>query len=113
MLQLAGSADWTGSTIALVYVVTNAACAFTYLPQIVAVWRCRDGARSISLVTCTSWLVSHAAAVAYGLLVIHDRLFVSISLLNFCGCGAVTLIAAQRRGLLRWRREWSAREAQS
>lgn len=111
MLQLSLSAGWADSAIAGVYIVTNAARVFTYLPQIVAVWRSRDGARALSLITWSSWMVSHAAAIAYGVLVVHDQFFVSISLLNFCGCGAVTLIAAQRRGLLRGQRERGMREA--
>lgn len=33
------------------YLVTNSARVFAYVPQIITVWRCRDGARAISLVT--------------------------------------------------------------
>lgn len=93
----------TAAAIGWFYLVTNAARIFTYLPQIVAVWRSTDGARAISLFTWSSWLVSHCAAILYGTLVVHDLFFVLIALVNLFGCGSVTLIALQRR--LQWRRE--------
>lgn len=82
------------------YLVTNSARILTYIPQIIAVWRCRDGARAISLLTWGSWVISHVAAVAYGVLVVHDVFFVVISAINLTGCGMVTVLAAHRRGLL-------------
>jgi hypothetical protein len=89
------------SAIAWIYLVTNAVRVVTYLPQIMAVWRCRDGAQAISLLTWGSWVLSHVTGVVYGAVVIHDTFFIVISLINLAGCAAVTLIAAQRRGLLR------------
>jgi hypothetical protein len=85
------------SAIAWAYLVTNAVRVFTYLPQIAAVWRCSDGALSISLLTWGSWVLSHVTAVLYGTLVVVDGFFVVISLVNLLGCGAVTVIAMRRR----------------
>jgi len=85
------------AAIGWIYVVTNAARVLTYVPQIVAVWRCNDGARSISLLTWGSWMVSHLAAIAYGALVVHDMFFMTVSAINFSCCTAVTSIAWQRR----------------
>ncbi len=79
------------------YLVTNSARVFTYIPQIIAVWRCRDGARAISLITWYSWAVSHAAAMTYGALVVHDGFFFVISAINFACSSAVATIATQRR----------------
>ena len=45
-------------------------------------------------------MISHLAAIAYGVLVVHDVFFVVISAINLIGCGAVTVLAAHRRGLL-------------
>ncbi|VWX61322.1 conserved membrane hypothetical protein [Burkholderiales bacterium 8X] len=90
------------SAIAWIYLVTNAVRVVTYLPQIVAVWRCRDGAKAISLLTWGSWVLSHVTGVVYGIWVIHDGFFIVISTINLAGCAAVTMIAAQRRGLLPW-----------
>jgi len=89
------------AAIAWFYLATNSVRVLTYLPQIVAVWRCHDGARSISLLTWGSWVVSHITATLYGVLVVHDTFFVLVSLVNLAGCGAVMAIAAHRRGLLR------------
>lgn len=88
------------------YLLTNAVRVFTYLPQIVVVWRCRDGARSVSLLTWGSWALSNVTATAYGALVVQDGFFVAISLVNLTGCSAVALIAARRRG--QWRRAGGA-----
>ncbi len=89
-----------GSMLALIawaYLISNAVRVFSYLPQVIAVWRCRDGARSISLLTWFTWTVSHVTAAVYGLLVVRDAFFVFVSLVNMLGCGVVSLIAARRR----------------
>ena len=97
----------TAAAIGWFYLITNAMRVFTYLPQIVAVWRSTDGARAVSLLTWGSWLVSNAAAILYGLIVVHDLGFVLISSVNFCGCGCVTLTALQRR------RQWQRAQRRS
>ncbi len=84
------------SSIAWFYLIANSMRGFTYLPQIVAVWRSRDGAQSLSLLTWGSWLVAHVAAILYGW-VLNDAFFTSISVINCTGCAAVTAIAARRR----------------
>ena len=84
------------------YLLSNALRVFTYVPQIVTVWRCEDGARSLSLLTWWSWVVSNIATTAYGLLVLRDLPFLLIALLNLSGCGAVAMIAMHRRA--QWRR---------
>ena len=89
------------STVAWFYLATNSLRVVSYVPQIVAVWRCDDGARSISLLTWGSWVISHIAATLYGVLIVKDTFFILISLVNLAGCGAVAGIAAHRRALLR------------
>lgn len=92
--------------IAWAYLTTNAARLLTYMPQIVAVWRCRDGARSLSLLTWGSWVVSHTTAVMYGAVVTADHFLVVVSLINLACCLAVTVIASRRR--LDWMRRAKA-----
>ncbi|WP_077002332.1 hypothetical protein [Variovorax sp. KK3] len=89
--------------IAWVYLITNAVRIFTYVPQIVVVWRCRDGAPSVSQLTWGSWVLSHITAVLYGALVVFDLFFLLISLVNLLGCGLVV-------GIVAWRR-WQKRRA--
>ena len=88
--------------IVYLYLLTNAVRIFTYLPQIHAVWAARDGARAISLLTWGSWALSHAAALAYAQLVVHDVALSAIASINLVGCSTITAIAVRRR--LAWRR---------
>lgn len=83
--------------IAGLYILTNAARIFTFVPQLRAAWRSADGARDISLLTWGSWVVANATAVAYGALVAGDLFFTLIAMLNLVCCAAVTLVAARRR----------------
>ena len=101
MHDLTDSSLTTAAAIGWFYLATNAMRVFTYLPQIVAVWRSTDGARAVSLFTWGSWLVCNGSAILYGAVVVHDLFFVLIALVNFCGCTCVTLITLQRR--LKWR----------
>lgn len=92
--------DSSGSAaagIAWLYLVTQSVRIVTYLPQIAAVWRCRDGAHAISLLAWYAWMASHLASIAYGVLVIHDALFVAIAAINGAGCAAVAALATHRR----------------
>lgn len=97
-----GMPDGPLAVIAWAYLLTNAVRVFTYVPQIVTVWRCQDGARSLSLLTWWSWVLSHITAIAYGVLVVRDLPFLLITLINLAGCGAVAGIAMRRRA--QWRR---------
>ena len=53
------------AAIAWSYLAINSTRIVTYVPQIVAAWRCTDGARAISLFTWSSWTVSHVSGLAY------------------------------------------------
>jgi hypothetical protein len=85
------------SCIAWLYLLVNSGRVVSYLPQIVALWQCRDGARAISLLTWSYWTLSHVSAVLYGAVVIHDGFVVAISLLNLFCCGLVIALALRRR----------------
>jgi hypothetical protein len=96
-LQTVVSSWTTNSTLASLYMLTNAARVFTYVPQLMAVWRSTDGARDISLLTWGSWVVANGTAVGYGAVVIHDLFFTLIAVLNLVCCAAVTLVGVRRR----------------
>ena len=91
------------------YFLTNATRVFTYIPQVVVVWRCKEGARSVSLLTWGFWVLSNCTATAYGVLVLGDGLFVAISVVNLIGCGMVAAVAARRRS--QWRSHGAASDA--
>ena len=102
MTPLSIPVPWAAdSTIAWLYILTNAARVFTYVPQLMAVWRSEDGARDIALFTWGSWVVANATAVAYGALVVYDLFFTLIAMLNLVCCAAVTVVAALRRRVFR------------
>lgn len=83
------------------YLIANSLRGFTYIPQIVVAWRSKDGAKSLSLLTWSLWLVANIAAVLYGLH-LGDLFFTVVSLINCTGCGLVAGIAWSRRR--QWRR---------
>ena len=97
---------WTDTTlvaaIAWLYLLTNVLRVFSFVPQILLIWRSANGARDVSLLTWGWWLVSHVFAVLYGVLVIHDAAFVLIALINLLGCTVVVALTGQRRR--QWRR---------
>jgi hypothetical protein len=99
----------TLSAVVWLYLLTNAARIFTYMPQIYAVWRDSQGAQTLSLLTWGSWSLSHVCALAYALLVAKDLPLGLISTMNLVGCGLVTAIAVRRR--LQWRQRLPAHAA--
>lgn len=90
------------NAIAWLYLITNVTRVLTFVPQIVLVWRCTDGALSLSLLTWGSWVLSHISALFYGVLVVHDLPFALISFINLVGCACVTGLAMRRRA--QWKR---------
>lgn len=83
--------------IGWLYVVVNTGRVLSYLPQIAAVWRCRDGACSISLLTWSYWCVSHLTAALYAGMVVDDWKLLAVSAGNLACCAAVVVLAASRR----------------
>lgn len=101
-MSLLPTGNASTDVIIWLYLLTNAGRIFTYLPQIHAVWRDTQGARSLSLLTWCSWAVSHVCALLYAVVVAHDAPLTMISGINLLGCGCVTTLAIRRR--LQWRR---------
>ncbi len=84
--------------IGWLYLGTHTCRALTYVPQMLVVIRCTDGARSVSLLTWASWVVANATAVLYGAYVLRDAFFTFVSLTNFtCTAIVVALVQAKRR----------------
>ena len=87
------------------YAATSLMRVAAYAPQVWLVWRCADGARSVSLMTWGSAALSHLAATVYGMVVVGDSCFTAIGIGNFVGSVAIVWVAgAQRAGLLSRRR---------
>src|SRR5690348_353099 len=89
--------DTADAWVAWLYVVTNSLRVFFYAPQIRAVWKAEDGARSVSLITWGFWTFANLTAAFYGWFVIHDSAFCAIFAGNVACTAAVTLIATRKR----------------
>jgi hypothetical protein len=79
------------------YVLANTGRVLSYLPQIATVWRCGDGARSISLLTWSYWAFSHLTACLYAGMAMHDGKLLAVSLGNLACCSTVVLLTTLRR----------------
>lgn len=71
--------------ISWVFVVANGGRILAYIPQLVAAWKCENGAKSVSRLTWGYFAFAHLTGVLYGLLVIHDLQMALV----FCGNLAV------------------------
>jgi hypothetical protein len=76
------------------YVLANTGRVLSYLPQIATVWRCGDGARSISLLTWSYWAFSHLTACLYAGVAVHDGKLLAVSLGNLACCSTVVVLTA-------------------
>jgi len=85
------------------YAATSLSRVLAYAPQVWLVWRCMDGARSVSMITWITSAASHFAATAYGVLVIDDICFTAIGVGNFVGSAAIVWAAWVQRATIRRR----------
>jgi hypothetical protein len=83
--------------ISWIYLATNTVRIVFYAPQIMAVFRARDGASSVAISTWAFWTFANLTALLYGWMVIHDAGFTLIFAGNFFCTGVVTLVALHKR----------------
>jgi hypothetical protein len=84
-------------TITVIYAACSAARLLMYVPQLLAVKRDRCGAHAISLITWTSWALSHAVAAIYCYAVASDALLAGMMLGNTAGSTAVAALTLIKR----------------
>lgn len=84
-------------TISTLYAATGLVIIAAYGPQLRAVWRSRDGARDVSLLTWGFWSASAVVSLLYALLVVGDRGFALVSGGHLAGCLAVLGLTLARR----------------
>jgi len=86
-------ADYSMTAFALL----NGGRILAYMPQIMCVYRDRNGAESVSLVTWAMFTAANLATVSYSLTVSSDRMVASVFALNAVCCFAITGLVACRR----------------
>jgi hypothetical protein len=87
---------WT-ELVTWVFVTVNAGRIVSYLPQIVAAYRCRNGARAVSRATWAYFAAAHLTGVVYTWVVVHDPKLACVFLTNFLACLALVAIVSWKR----------------
>ena len=101
-------ADYSMTAFALL----NGGWIVAYLPQIMCVYRDRNGAAAVSILTWAMFMAANLATVSYALTVSSDLIVASVFALNAVCCMAITgLIACRRVAVAGWGRLWAVRPA--
>jgi hypothetical protein len=79
------------------FAVLNGGRIVAYMPQIMCVYRDRNGAEAVSLMTWTMFTAANLATVSYSLTVSSDVVVASVFALNAVCCFAITSLVACRR----------------
>ena len=80
------------------FAMLNVARVIAYVPQIVCIWRDRNGAAAVSVTTWALFAASHLATAVYAW---GDWLLVAVFISNTLGCTAIAGLALRKRWLLR------------
>jgi hypothetical protein len=77
--------------ITWIFVAGNTGRLLAYLPQIVAAWKCENGAKSVSRFTWSYFALAHLTGVLYASLVVNDTRMAIVFFGNLMAC--VSLVA--------------------
>jgi len=86
-------ADYSMTAFALL----NGGRIVAYMPQIMCVYRDRNGAEAVSLLTWAMFTAANLATVSYSLTVSSDLVIACVFALNAACCLAITCLVACRR----------------
>jgi uncharacterized protein with PQ loop repeat len=86
-------ADYSMTAFALL----NGGRVLAYLPQIICIYRCRNGAAAVSLMTWLMFTAANVATVFYALAVSADFVVATVFALNALFCFVITTLVALRR----------------
>ena len=86
-------ADYSMTAFALL----NGGRIIAYMPQIMCVYRDRNGAEAVSLLTWAMFTAANLATVSYSITVSSDLVVALVFALNAACCCAITCLVACRR----------------
>jgi uncharacterized protein with PQ loop repeat len=86
-------ADYSMTAFALL----NGGRVIAYMPQILCVYRDRNGAAAVSLLTWVMFTAANLATVSYALTVTSDLVAAAVFAANALGCLIITALIAVRR----------------
>jgi uncharacterized protein with PQ loop repeat len=69
-----------------VFFAANGGRIVAYIPQVVAAWKCENGAKSVSRMTWGYFAFAHMTGILYGLIVIHNTQMALVFAGNFVVC---------------------------
>jgi uncharacterized protein with PQ loop repeat len=81
----------------IAFALLNGMRVFSYLPQIIRIYRDPNGAVAISILTWVLFAASHIATVWYVLVTSGDRLVATTFVLNATGCLAIVAPTTLKR----------------
>jgi hypothetical protein len=79
------------------FALLNGGRVLAYMPQIICVYRCRNRAVAVSLMTWVMFTAANIATVSYALTISSDLVLAGVFGLNALGCTAITALVAFRR----------------
>ncbi|MET0569341.1 MAG: hypothetical protein ABWZ74_09710 [Hyphomicrobiaceae bacterium] len=87
--------------VALVFGLFNSLRLVSYLPQIIAVARDRNGATAISFSCWSIWIGANASTALYAWVKVGDMALTAMSGFNTACCAIVLVLAMYKRAMAR------------
>lgn len=83
--------------ITSLYSITGGALVLYYIPQIIAIYRDKNGASAISVHTWVMWTLYALFSVLYAVVVVHELPFTLVSIGNLIGSAWVLFLTLYKR----------------
>ena len=83
--------------VSWLFVAANAGRLIGYMPQVVAAWKCKNGAASVSRMTWGYFAFAHFTGILYAMIVIHDLSMALVFLGNFTVCCLLIAIVTWKK----------------
>ena len=108
MLKRTGQKTGVAMTLAdysmTAFALLNGGRIIAYMPQIMCIYRDRNGAAAVSLMTWSMFAAANLATVSYSLTVSSDFVVAAVFAMNAVCCLAITFLVARRRvAVASWR----------